>query len=243
MFPFHNDFFFCVEFVCKLFWPNRPLSNRTKCMRASLFFVCFCVSKVHDTFICSFWVFFLWLSRYQRKWQMFRIKSISFVSFTYTWFNHSLKSDHRNSVMPILVCIISKTKIKKLKWLMGAIAINLFWNDYWITIVHIHDADFAPLFSILYLVLLKKKETTNINSISFRIYFFSVPVEKIETARNFFHRVGTEVSQLRLKYRNYGGPTPEPLSNYLDVCYQLVTCSFGVNFVSCYFFFHTKLFI
>lgn len=42
-------------------------------------------------------------------------------------------------------------------------------------------------------------------------------MEKIETVRNFFHRVDTEVSQLRIRYDNLGGPTPEPLSNYLDV--------------------------
>lgn len=47
---------------------------------------------------------------------------------------------------------------------------------------------------------------------------FSVPVQKFESARNFFHRVDTEVTQLRLKYNNLRGPTPEPLSNYLDVC-------------------------
>lgn len=48
---------------------------------------------------------------------------------------------------------------------------------------------------------------------------FSIPVEKIESARNFFHRVGTEITQLRFnKYSNVEGPTPEPLSNYLDVC-------------------------
>lgn len=42
-----------------------------------------------------------------------------------------------------------------------------------------------------------------------------VSVQKIETARNFFHRVDTDVTQLRLS--TYEGPTPEPLSNYLDV--------------------------
>lgn len=42
----------------------------------------------------------------------------------------------------------------------------------------------------------------------------------METARNFFHRVDTEVSQLRLRYHMLEGPTPEPLSNYLDVCLE-----------------------
>lgn len=56
---------------------------------------------------------------------------------------------------------------------------------------------------------------------SFNLIFndiFSVPVQKFESARNVFHRVDTEVTQLRLKYNNLRGPTPEPLSNYLDVC-------------------------
>lgn len=45
-------------------------------------------------------------------------------------------------------------------------------------------------------------------------------MQKIETVRNFFHRVDTEVSQLRLRYHMLEGPTPEPLSNYLDVCFE-----------------------
>lgn len=44
-----------------------------------------------------------------------------------------------------------------------------------------------------------------------------VPVRKMETVRNLFHRVDTDVTQLRLRYSTYEGPTPEPLSNYLDV--------------------------
>lgn len=51
--------------------------------------------------------------------------------------------------------------------------------------------------------------------------FHRVPVEKMETVRNFFHRVDTQVSQLRMQYHNLQGPTPEPLSNYLDVCIQI----------------------
>lgn len=45
-------------------------------------------------------------------------------------------------------------------------------------------------------------------------------VHKEETARNLFHRVGTEVSQVRLRYANFG-ETPEPLSNYMDVSRNL----------------------
>lgn len=51
---------------------------------------------------------------------------------------------------------------------------------------------------------------------SFNWTNFSVSVYKEETARNLFHRVGTEVSQVRLRYANFG-ETPEPLSNYMDV--------------------------
>lgn len=52
----------------------------------------------------------------------------------------------------------------------------------------------------------------------FLLFPFRIPVQKMETVRNFFHRVDTEVSQLRLRYHMLEGPTPEPLSNYLDVC-------------------------
>lgn len=57
--------------------------------------------------------------------------------------------------------------------------------------------------------------------ILFQSTFFRVQVNKIETVRNFFHRVDTQVSQLRMQYHNLEGPTPEPLSNYLDVCMNI----------------------
>lgn len=45
---------------------------------------------------------------------------------------------------------------------------------------------------------------------------FRVPLTKIETVRKQLKQVDTELSQVRLRY---GGPTPEPLSNYLDAQY------------------------
>lgn len=48
--------------------------------------------------------------------------------------------------------------------------------------------------------------------------FYSVPLQKIDSVRRFFHEVDTEVTQLDYKVSgNVGGPVPEPLSNYLDV--------------------------
>lgn len=68
--------------------------------------------------------------------------------------------------------------------------------------------------------------------------------------RNFFHRVDTDVSQLRYRYFNLEGPTPEPLSNYLDV--SIYTLLFPLthqkeketppetNLTECVVFFHVQ---
>lgn len=45
----------------------------------------------------------------------------------------------------------------------------------------------------------------------------SVPLEKIESVRKFFHSVDTDVTQLNFRHSHLRDQVPEPLSNYLDV--------------------------
>ncbi|KAI5637678.1 eukaryotic aspartyl protease domain-containing protein [Phthorimaea operculella] len=48
--------------------------------------------------------------------------------------------------------------------------------------------------------------------------FVRVPLYRMETVRRHLESVGTELAPARIKYR-VAGPTPEPLSNYLDAQY------------------------
>ncbi|XP_028155129.1 lysosomal aspartic protease [Diabrotica virgifera virgifera] len=51
--------------------------------------------------------------------------------------------------------------------------------------------------------------------------FVRIPLQKIQTIRNSLREVGTELTRVSVKQTSnkYGGPTPEPLSNYLDAQY------------------------
>ncbi len=54
------------------------------------------------------------------------------------------------------------------------------------------------------------------NSISHFCCLQSIKLTKGKSVRDQLHEVGTSTSAFRLKYFS-GNPTPEPLSNYLDV--------------------------
>ncbi|KAG8245517.1 hypothetical protein J6590_104477 [Homalodisca vitripennis] len=45
--------------------------------------------------------------------------------------------------------------------------------------------------------------------------FLRVPLYKIQSVRDHLREVGTDLTNVRLRYSN--DPVPEPLSNYLDV--------------------------
>jgi len=77
------------------------------------------------------------------------------------------------------------------------------------------------------------------------IFFFCrIPLYQFQSARRTLQEAGTDVHQLRLR-ENVDGPTPEPLSNYLDVsvsaqyvheCFRLlavILTNFVLHFGSC----------
>jgi hypothetical protein len=49
------------------------------------------------------------------------------------------------------------------------------------------------------------------------LFFHRIPLTKVKSVRHSLTEVGTEVHLLRHRWSGYSGPTPEPLSNYLDV--------------------------
>lgn len=54
------------------------------------------------------------------------------------------------------------------------------------------------------------------NLFSFFLWGDRIPLYQFQSARRALQEAGTDVQQLRLR-ENVDGPTPEPLSNYLDV--------------------------
>nr|CAD7414951.1 unnamed protein product [Timema poppensis] len=48
---------------------------------------------------------------------------------------------------------------------------------------------------------------------------FRIPLFKMDSVRHHLKSVGTDVHQLKMRY---GGPTPEPLSNYLDLEHHMI---------------------
>ena len=75
-------------------------------------------------------------------------------------------------------------------------------------------------------------------------FFCRIPLYQFQSARRTLQEAGTDVHQLRLR-ENVDGPTPEPLSNYLDVsvsaqyvheCFRLlavILTNFVLHFGSC----------
>lgn len=55
----------------------------------------------------------------------------------------------------------------------------------------------------------------------------------MQTVRHALREVGTELHQLHLRY-SVSGPTPEPLSNYLDVSHQYLLLLLQPKVVQCW---------